>query len=250
VNQLVRLQHKLLRKPFTWSTVVVAGSFDHPSAARGTGMTKLGTYSFPVALPGRFFPCRFPWNSSGTKNAHRSISCSRRSLGACFICRCWVTITEYINLLFNNQPCRFINLMKQYGVKTRNHLPDFDLFQKEFSPKEYLSKMLNNHGIPEISRSIMEVWQKWCGIELIIVEKRACQLIMFLWLEVFRKVRYGHNYSWCYGSPVTLIQGEYAGCLGASILSGIGLVFKNESDGLHKWNINFITLMPDRIMTK
>jgi sugar (pentulose or hexulose) kinase len=51
--------------------------------------------------------------------------------------------------------------------------------------------------------------------------------------------------------PLNLIQGEYAGCLGASILSGIGVgLFKNENDGFSRLNIDCITLKPNQIINK
>jgi xylulokinase len=232
-------------------TVVVAGSFDHPSAARGTGMTSLGDLMLSCGTSWvGFFPV-----SSREKAIERNMLVDPfltpdGPWGAMFsFAGIGVTITEYINLLFENAPSRFSQFDEAVmASKHGNPIPDFDLLQKKLSPKEYLSKMLNNYKIPEISRSIME----------------SMAILMRNKIDYFRNEGMPiHNVSMVGGFseskvwpqiladvmevPVNLIQGEYAGCLGASILAGIGVgLFKNENDGFSKLNIECITIKPNK----
>lgn len=238
-------------------TVVVAGSFDHPSAARGTGMTKLGDLllSCGTSWVG-FFPVTSREGALERKMLIDPFLAPGGPWGAMFsFAGVGVTITEYINLIFNNAPSKFIKFdAAVMASKRENHLPDFDLFQKELSPEEYLSKMLNNYSIPEISRSIMESMAKLMRNKIDFFRKEGMPINNVAMVGGFSESKiWPQILADVMEVPVNLIQGEYAGCLGASILSGIGVgLFKNESDGFHKLNINFITLKPKpkQIITK
>lgn len=223
--------------------VVVAGSFDHPSAARGTGMTKLGDLllSCGTSWVG-FFPVASREGALERKMLIDPFLNPAGPWGAMFsFAGVGVTITEYINLLFKNSPYKFILFDEAViASKRESHLSDFDLFQKELSPKDYLLKMLNNYSIPEISRSIMETMAKLMrnridyfrneGMPINNVSMVGGFSESKVWPQILAEVM---------EVPVNQIQGEYAGCMGASILSGIGVgLFKNESDGFHKLNIN------------
>ena len=233
--------------------IVVGGSFDHPSAARGTGMTKLGDLllSCGTSWVG-FFPVASRDGALERKMLIDPFLAPDGPWGAMFsFAGVGVTITEYINLLFNNEPCRFTKFDEAVmASKCGDHLPDFDLFQKELSPKEYLSKMLNSHTIPEISRSIMESMSKMMRDRIDYFRKEGMPISHVSMVGGFSESKvWPQILADVMEVPVNLIQGEYAGCLGASILSGIGVcLFKNESDGFNKLNINFITIMPNQII--
>jgi len=233
-------------------TVVVAGSFDHPSAARGTGMTRIGDLllSCGTSWVG-FFPV-----------ASREAALERNMLidpflnpagpwGAMFsFAGVGVTITEYFNLLFNNAPFKFNKFDEAVmASKNENNFPDFDILQKELSPKEYLLKMLNNHSIPEISRSIMESMAKLMRNRIEYFRKEGMPITNVSMVGGFSESKvWPQILADVMEVPVNLIEGEYAGCLGASILSGMGVgLFKNEYDGFSKLNINCTTLEPNQI---
>jgi xylulokinase len=233
-------------------TVVVAGSFDHPSAARGTGMTRLGDLllSCGTSWVG-FFPV-----ISREKAIERNMLVDPfltpyGPWGAMFsFAGIGVTITEYINLLFMNAPGSFNEFDEAViNSKQGNHIPDFDLLQKELSPKEYLSKMLDNYKIPEISMSIMKSMAKLMRNKIDYFRNEGMPINKVSMVGGFSESKvWPQILADIMEVPLILVQGEYAGCLGASILSGIGVgLFKNENDGFSKLNIDCITLKPNQI---
>ena len=230
-------------------TVVVAGSFDHPSAARGTGMFHPGDLliSCGTSWVG-FYPV-----------SDRNIAFKQKMLidpylspkgpwGCMFsIPNIGSIINQYVEGLFLNAPDRFEKLDHAASLSPIGANKLFiDLTQTEYTPQEHLS-FFKDRNKSDISRAIME------SISFMMSEKinyfrreglATTKISMVggpseskVWPQILSDVL---------GLPVNLIQGEYAGCLGAAIIAGVGVdLFKNEMDGFSLLKIKPVIIEPD-----
>lgn len=231
-------------------TPIIAGAFDHASAARGAGTTNVGELllscgtSWVVFLPVEcrekivvqkmlidpFLTPKGPWGAMF----------SFKNIGD--------IINRYITLLFGYSQNRFLRfdeaVRETFFVSKK--IPIFDLLQEEYTPKQYISTILGDYGVPEISRAIME------SIAKMMLEKINDLRIAGMKANVVTMVGgFSESKIWprvladIFGMPVRLVNGEFAGCIGAAILAGIGVgLFKNESDGFRKLNIKSEKVYP------
>jgi xylulokinase len=234
--------------------VVVAGSFDHPSAARGTGMFQPGDLliSCGTSWVG-FYPVSNRNEAYKQKMLIDPFLSPKGPWGCMFsIPNIGSAINRYVEGLFSNAPNRFAKLDKAASQSPlgANRLI-IDITQTEYSPQEHLLQF-KNHTQSDISRAIMEsmsfVMLK--KIEYFRNEGLATTKISMvggpseskIWPKILTDVL---------GLPMELIQGEYAGCLGASIIAGVGIsLFKNEIDGFECLKIKPVTIEPDLINTE
>ncbi len=233
------------------STVVVAGSFDHPSAARGTGVTKLGDLllSCGTSWVG-FFPVISREKALELNMLIDPFLSPEGLWGAMFSFKgIGIIINQYVNLLFCNSSDRF----DKFDKAAMNSLDEegefyFDLLQNDISPDEYFSEKLKNQSISNICRSIMESMAHLMSDKVNYFKENGLTVDSITMVGGFSESKvWPQIMSDVLGLPVRLIQGEYAGCFGASILAGIGVgLFHNEVDGFNKLNIKYITLKPNR----
>lgn len=237
------------------STIVVAGSFDHPSAARGTGMTEIGDLllSCGTSWVG-FFPVTSREKAMELNMLIDPFLSPEGSWGAMFsFSGIGNTLNQYINLLFDGSPDRFAKFDEaaMNSLEAENEFY-FDLLQKDLSPKEYLSEKLKSHSIPNICRSIMESMAYLMSSKINYFKDNGMTINNITMVGGFSESQvWPQILSDIIGLPVRLIHGEFAGCFGASILAGIGIgLFRNESDGFNKLNIKYITLKPNSVKIK
>ncbi|MCK9410782.1 MAG: FGGY family carbohydrate kinase [Prolixibacteraceae bacterium] len=233
---------------------IVAGSFDHPSAARGTGMFQPGDLLISC---GTSWVCFYPVPSREKVLQQKMLIDPFLSPGGPWggmfsITNIGGIINQYVDALFLNARDRFAKLDR---AASRSPLGSNKLFiditQTKYSPREHLLQFKNkNHS--DISRAIME------SMAFVMREKieyfreegmSATNISMVggpseskIWPKILTDIL---------GLPIKLIQGEYAGCLGASILAGIGIgLFKNEIDGFDHLKIKSVIVEPDLTNTE
>jgi len=230
-------------------TVVVAGAFDHPSAARGTGMIKIGDLllSCGTSWVG-FFPV-----GTREKILERAILIDpflapKGPWGAMFsVTSVGDIINRYINLLFNNAPDRFTKFDEAVLKSSpKTDKPCFNLLQKKYPTETYLSSMLKDYSISEVSRSIMECMAKMMREKIAYFRNAGIIINNVTMVGGFAESKvWPQILADILEMPVNLIQGEFGGCFGAAIMAGIGVgLFKNESEGFIQLKIQSITLKP------
>jgi xylulokinase len=231
------------------NAVLVAGSFDHPSAARGTGMFYPGDLliSCGTSWVG-FYPVSNREKAYKQKMLIDPFLSPKGPWGCMFsIPNIGSTINQYVEGLFLNAPDRFAKLDKaasQSSLGANNLI--IDITQTECSPREHLCQF-KTHSESDISRAIMEsmsfVMRK--KIEYFRKEGLVTRKISMvggpseskIWPKILADVL---------GLPIELIQGEYAGSLGASIIAGVGInIFKNEIEGFERLKIKPVVIEPD-----
>jgi xylulokinase len=235
-------------------TIVVAGSFDHPSAARGTGMYHPGDLliSCGTSWVG-FYPVPDRETAFKQKMLIDPFLSPEGPWGCMFsIPNIGSAINQYVEGLFPNAPDKFTRLDKAAAksILGANNLL-IDITQTELSPREHLLQ-LQNHTEADISRAIMEsmsfVMRK--KIEYFRKEGLSTTKISMvggpseskIWPKILADVL---------GLPMELIQGEYAGCLGASIIAGVGSgLFRNDIAGFERLKIKTVVIEPDLTDTK
>jgi len=229
--------------------VVVAGSFDHPSAARGTGMFHCGDLliSCGTSWVG-FYPVSNREMAYKQKMLIDPFLSPEGPWGCMFsIPNIGSAINQYVEGLFENAPDRFDKLdsaASQSPLGANNLF--IDITQTEYSPEEHLLQF-KNHTESDISRAIMEsmsfVMRKKIehfrneGLVTIKISMVGGPSESKIWPKILTDVL---------GLPIELIKGEYAGCLGASIIAGVGVdLFKNEIDGFERLRIKPVVIQPD-----
>jgi xylulokinase len=236
------------------NTVVVAGSFDHPSAARGTGMFHPGDLliSCGTSWVG-FYPVSNREKAYKQKMLIDPFLSPKGPWGCMFsIPNIGSAINQYVEELFLNAPDRFARLDKAAANSPLGANSLFiDITQTEFPPQEHLLR-LKNHTESDIGRAIMEsisfVMRKKIdyfrneGLVTTKISMVGGPSESKIWPKILADVL---------GLPIELIQGEYAGCLGASIIAGVGVdLFKNEIDGFERLRIKPVIIEPDLKNTK
>ena len=220
-------------------TMVVLGAFDHPCAARGTGMTHPGDL---------LLSCGTSWVGF-YPTADRELALSQKLLidpflkpeglwGALFaLTQIGLTIDWYIDNLImqpDDKPDDKYNLFNGYAQQS---IPGVNgLFlnpcQDISSFPEKIAKIKTQYSLEEISRAVME----GTAFEL----KRKVQELAKAGIPAKRITMVGgpsESSVWplivseILGLELRLINGQNAGAVGAAILAGIGAgVFGNELD--------------------
>jgi sugar (pentulose or hexulose) kinase len=230
-------------------TPVIAGAFDHPSAARGAGMTKPGDLLLscgtswvgflPVECRDKILTEKMLIDPFLSPEGPWGAMFSFKSIGD--------DLNRYIKLLFNeSHDCykKFDKAVMAYNGEAK--IPLFNLFQEAFSPANYISFLQKDYGIPEISISIMESMAKMmyekienlrnAGMDINNVTMVGGFSESKIWPRIIARI---------FRMPVKLIRGEFAGCLGSAILAGTGVgLFKSESEGFKKINIKSEKVYP------
>jgi xylulokinase len=254
-EQIGKITHQAsVETGLSTDVVVVAGSFDHPSAARGTGVFQPGDLLISC---GTSWVCFYPVQSREKVFQQKMLIDPFLSPGGPWggmfsITNIGGIINQYIEALFLNAPDRFAKLDREASRSSLGANKLFiDITQTKYSPQEHLIQFKSkNHS--DISRAIMEnmsfVMQK--KIEYFRKEGMSTTNISMVggpseskvWPKILADV---------IGLPLKLIQGEYAGCLGASILAGVGIdLFKNEIDGFNHLIIKSDIVEPDLTNTE
>lgn len=224
-------------------TTIVAGAFDHPASALGTGMTHQGDL---------LISCGTSWVGFLPAKSREQLlqndllidpflSPDGQWAGMFSFTSVGDLISKYIKLLFDNAENRYekfeaaVNSI--YGKK--GGIP-FDLMQKESSPEDYLKDMLGKYDVPEICLSILSsiadlICNKIKDYENLGMPVNKVTLvggfsIMQVWITILTKKL---------GLPVHRGEyGGYSGCFGAAILAGIGVAnFRDEVDGFEKMHL-------------
>ena len=218
-------------------TSVVLGSFDHPSAARGTGVFNKGDLllSCGTSWVG-FYPVE-----------DRDLAISERMLidpflrpdgpwGALFsLPQIGITIDWYIDNLIatdkNNKYDEF-NSLSQKATPGASGLT-IDLLDGIKDPDKLKETLSGNHSRQEISRAVMEsaAFEMKEKIEQLSIVGIAAKNITMVggpsespvWTQIIADIT---------GLELRLISGQAAGAIGAAIMAGIGVgIFKDEREG-------------------
>lgn len=231
-------------------TPVIAGAFDHPAAARGAGMIKVGDLllSCGTSWVG-FLPVDCRDKMLAEEMLIDPFLAPEGPWGAMFSFKSTGTVlNRYIALLFpDSHDCykKFDEAVLAYTPGANK--PLFNLLQEEHSPEKYISIIQKDFGIPEISMAIMESMAKMMNEKIENLRIAGMDINHVTMVGGFSESKiWPRIIAGILRMPVKLIHGEFAGCLGAAILAGIGAgIFKNESDGFRKLNIK-----PDKVYPK
>ena len=238
----------------TQDTLLIAGSFDHPSAARGTGILQPGDLliSCGTSWVG-FYPVENREKALKEKMLIDPFLSPDGPWGAIFsFTNMGGLINNYVNLLFPGElKCfsRFDEAATQSDIGS-NDL-QFDLTQTIHSPEEYLAR-LNNFSVSDISRAIMEnmaflMKKKIAYFQRVGMPVRKITMVggpseSKIWPKILADV---------IGIPINLINGEFAGCVGAGILAGIGVGnITNEADGFARLKNESAAVVPETMNTE
>lgn len=224
-------------------TMIIAGAFDHPASAIGTGMMHEGDL---------LISCGTSWVGFLPSKTREKLLQNDLLIdpflspdglwgGMFSFTNVGDIISKYINLLFDNAENRYeqfeaaVNSI--YGK--RDEFP-LDIMQTEISPENYLANMLCEHSVPEICLSILcSIADLMCnkiryyenlGMPVNKVTLVGGFSIMHVWITILTKKL---------GLPVHRGEyGGYSGCFGAAILAGIGVgSYRDEYDGFEKMHL-------------
>ena len=234
---------------------VISGSFDHPAAARGAGMIEVGDLLISCGTSWVFFipfatrekiqeekfltdpflsPDGGPWGGMF----------SFPSMGA--------LLNEYISILFNNSATKFSEFEREViNSSNKNNNCDFDIFQKDVSPKDYLRMKLENNSLSQVCKSIAQcvfllIQKKVVDFQNMNIPINRISLVggcsnSKIWTQIFSNA---------FNKSIMIGQNDFAGCVGSAVLAGIGIgLFKNEIDGYKKMDIKLNTVTPNNMMT-
>lgn len=220
-------------------TLVVLGAFDHPCAARGTGMLQPGDLllSCGTSWVG-FYPLE-----------DRNLALSQKLLidpfltpdgpwGALFsLARIGTTIDWYIEHLILQPSDAFANRYRIFNACAQQALPGanglyINLFRDTLSMSEETVKLKIRYSREDIARAVMEgtAFEMRRKIEELaragIPAKRIAMVggptESPIWPRIVADIT---------GLELRLINGQNAGAVGAAILAGIGAdVFRNERE--------------------
>lgn len=232
-------------------TPVVAGAFDHPTAARGTGMTDSGDLLlscgtswvgfFPVVSREKIMKEEllidpFLSQEEGPWGAMFSFSGMGRR------------INENVDLLFPDSMAKYFDFEASATSIDINGVEcDFDLLQEERSVADYLQSMLGAYTIPVICASIIKSVSQLIQGKIVHFQNIGIQINRISMVGGFSATQvWPQAFANAFNRPITLNQGQLAGCFGAAILAGIGVgLFKDEADGFRKLNIESKIVTPN-----
>lgn len=225
-------------------TVIVAGAFDHPSSARGTGMMNVGDLLISCGTSWVGF---FPMKSRDEVWRHNMLIdpflAPEGAWGGMFsFTSLGDYINRYIRILFNDSEDRY----KRFEAAVIQALdssnkPSFDVMQQGVHPERYVSKMLERYELPEVCLSMLVSVAdmlykriescKQSGIPV----KRVTLVGGFAEMEVWKAI-----FNEKLGLTVNgMKHGSHSGCFGAAMLAGMGVgIFNNEWDGFTKMNLS------------
>ncbi len=223
--------------------VVVAGAFDHPSSARGTGMMNVGDLliSCGTSWVG-FFPMRSRDEAWRRGMLIDPFLAPGGAWGGMFsFTSLGDYINRYIRILFDDSEDRYKKFEESViqAIDSVNK-PSFNVMQQEEYPERYVTKMLEQFEVPEVCLSILTSIAdmlygkidacKQSGIPV----KHVIFVGGFAEMEVWKTV-----FNEKLGLTVNAMKhGSHSGCFGAAMLAGMGAgIFKNEWDGFTKMNL-------------
>ena len=232
-------------------TPVIAGSFDHPAAARGAGILESGDILLSCGTSWVLF---FPINDrkKAIKNGmlvdpflHPSgpwgAMASFTAIG--------ITIDEYLNLLFNNDPNRFAKF-DEAVIDSFNAegACDFDLLQRNIAPELYVKNLLEVHSLSSVCRAIMENMATLLCQKISLLKQEGFEPQKFLMTGGFSKSRiWPRVLANSLSLPVQLVTDISTGCVGACILAGMGIGWwENEKEGFNRLKIRVKTVLPQK----
>jgi sugar (pentulose or hexulose) kinase len=232
-------------------TAVVAGSFDHPSAARGAGMIEEGDLlmSCGTSWVG-FFPI-FSRETALRENLLIDPFLSNEGLwGAMFsFSAVGSIIGNYIDLLFKNSTNKFREFEKAVLAfnAAKNKKFHFDLLQKEIPREKYLEIILEYYDVSSTCESIIENMLTLVGQQLLYLQSKGINFKRISMVGGFSESDvWTQRMSNVFNMPISIIQGQFAGCYGAAILAGMGMgIFDDELDGYQKLKIQTKIITPN-----
>jgi sugar (pentulose or hexulose) kinase len=221
-------------------TVVVAGAFDHPTAAIGTGMTGVGDL---LISGGTSWVGFMPVKSRELALEHNMLIDPFLSpdgpWGGMFsFTSIGTVINKYIDLLFDKAEDKFERFDRAVlDFSLAENECHFDILQTEHEPEIYMSDLLTRYNKSQISSALMESMAGMIAEKINYVETAGMGIKNITmaggfsgskaWPDVLRKKT---------GLPVHIVPlGEFSGCFGAAVLAGIGVgIYKDESEGFKK----------------
>lgn len=231
-------------------TPVIAGSFDHPSAARGTGMTQVGDL---------LLSCGTSWvgfcpvgNRDNALKDHLLVDpflVPAGPWGAMFsFSSLGITINEYLDILSENSKCKLSKYdeeIKFWNLKVNKC--NFNILQKDLSPKAYLEKLMNNFNTKEIYQSLIVSVCSNMYDKIDHFQKYNNSINQITMVGGYSKSKFWPQVLSNYlDMPISLNNCEFAGCIGAVMLAGMGVgLFENESDAYRKLHITSTQLTPN-----
>jgi sugar (pentulose or hexulose) kinase len=233
-------------------TPVIGGSFDHPAAARGTGVLCEGDM---------LLSCGTSWVLF-TPVSDREKALSNQMLVDSFLqpegpwggmmsfTAIGKTIDSYINLLFPDTADRFAEFDE--AVMASYNLPEtceFNLLQQECTHQNYIDNLLTQYGLPCVCRSITDNLASHIQQKVGSLKKEGLDIRNLLMVGGFSESKvWPQLLANRLNIPIHLTDGAYAGCLGACILAGIGIGWwKNEQEGYDHLHLAPRIILPDKV---
>lgn len=231
-------------------TPVIAGSFDHPSAARGTGMTQVGDLllSCGTSWVG-FYPIDNRDNALKDSLLVDPFLFPDGPWGAMFsYAGLGNMINDYLNILSkktNFGLSKYDEEIKFWNL--RGNICHFNILQKDILPEAYIDHLMERFNVKEIYKSMIE---SVCAImqEKISHFQHSCNNInQITMVGGYSKSKFWPQVLANYlDMPITLNNCEFAGCIGAVMLAGMGIgLFENELDAYKKLHITSTQLTPN-----
>jgi len=230
------------RTGLTEETLVVLGAFDHPCAARGTGVLTPGDMLLSC---GTSWVAFYPISERGAGLANKMLVDPFLSpagpWGAMFsLPRIGAAVDAYIDgLLLDSTEDRASAARYETFNREARGAPaganglTLDLSARPVPEPAYIERVRREHAPSDIGRAIMEsvafaLWQRLLQLAAAGVDARGITMVggpteSSVWPQIVADVT---------GLTLRLTGGQHAGALGAAVLAGMGAgIFADEHEG-------------------